>query len=191
MNENFIYQATNVLSTTDCVSITQLIDNNISDAVVEHHVKDNGDLLKYFKSFGQSSLPELEPYHNYISQVLNHHYNIYHNTYISPYKQDSNRINTDDILDAIKYQKFSPPGFYDWHSEQGFHPDSSRFLVWMIYLNDVVDSGSTDFYHQNISIQPTAGTLVLWPASFTHTHRGNPDLATDKYIATGWFSFPN
>ena len=31
---------------------------------------------------------------------------------------------------------------------------------------------------------PTA--LLIFPASFTHTHRGNPPLGGSKYIATSW-----
>ena len=28
--------------------------------------------------------------------------------------------------------------------------------------------------------------MVIWPAGFTHCHRGNPPLDRDKYILTGW-----
>ena len=60
----------------------------------------------------------------------------------------------------------------------------------MIYLNDIPyeNGGGTDFFHQKMSFQPTKGTLVLWPAAYTHMHRG-AFLTGDKskYIATGWF----
>jgi hypothetical protein len=55
----------------------------------------------------------------------------------------------------------------------------------MVYLNDT-DTGYTDFMHQELSIKPETGKLVIWPAYFTHTHRANPDLKEDKYIITGW-----
>ena len=61
----------------------------------------------------------------------------------------------------------------------------------MIYLNDIPygNGGATDFFHQEISFQPKKGTVVLWPAAYTHVHRGS-FLTGDvsKYIATGWFS---
>jgi hypothetical protein len=31
--------------------------------------------------------------------------------------------------------------------------------------------------------------MSIFPAAFTHTHRGNPVYSKDKYIATGWFNF--
>ena len=34
--------------------------------------------------------------------------------------------------------------------------------------------------------KPERGTVVIWPGSFTHLHRGNPPMS-DKYIATGWY----
>ena len=60
----------------------------------------------------------------------------------------------------------------------------------MFYLNTVTKGGHTEFLYQDVSFQPTKGQLLLWPASFTHTHRAAPDLKEDKYIATGWFHYP-
>jgi len=32
--------------------------------------------------------------------------------------------------------------------------------------------------------------MLLWPATFTHAHRGNPVLGEQsKYIVTGWFYY--
>ena len=60
----------------------------------------------------------------------------------------------------------------------------------MIYLNDIPyeNGGATDFYHQKTSFQPKKGTVVLWPAAYTHMHRGAFLTGNmSKYIATGWF----
>jgi hypothetical protein len=58
----------------------------------------------------------------------------------------------------------------------------------MIYLNDMPDGeAETEFFHQRRRIKPTAGTVVIWPAGFTHTHKGNTVLTQDKYILTGWY----
>lgn len=90
-----------------------------------------------------------------------------------------------------KVQKTEPGGGYHmWHCENGNFIYRDRVLTWMIYLNDIPyeNGGGTDFYHQKRSFQPTEGTVVIWPACYTHMHRGGfltGDIA--KYIVTGWF----
>ncbi len=92
---------------------------------------------------------------------------------------------------SCKIQKTqSGGGYHVWHCEDGSFIYRDRVLTWMIYLNDipVENGGATDFLHQNCSFQPTTGTMVMWPATYTHMHRG-AFLTGDipKYIATGWF----
>ncbi len=93
-----------------------------------------------------------------------------------------------------KYAKGSG-GYHHWHSEHFPSPhDPSgaslhRVLLWMYYLNDVKDGGGTSFYYQDKTITPTQGTLVIAPAGFTHTHRGEIPVSNDKYILTSWIMF--
>ena len=56
----------------------------------------------------------------------------------------------------------------------------------MLYLNSVTEGGETEFLYQKRRIKPQQGRLVIFPAGFTHTHRGNPPLSGDKYILTSW-----
>jgi hypothetical protein len=56
----------------------------------------------------------------------------------------------------------------------------------MLYLNDV-DDGGTEFKYQKLILKAKKGNLVIWPAEFTHTHRGVVSKTKEKYIATGWF----
>ena len=78
-------------------------------------------------------------------------------------------------------------GYNLWHSEWTA-TESQRFLVWILYLNDIEDGGETEFLYYPQRIQPRAGDLIVWPATFTHTHRGNPPLKEKKYILTGWIT---
>lgn len=41
----------------------------------------------------------------------------------------------------------------------------------MLYLNNVPDGG-TEFKYQNIITPAVKGNLIIWPADFTHTHKG-------------------
>ncbi len=84
-------------------------------------------------------------------------------------------------------------GYPYWHSEvypQLPHNEPlHRLLLFMFYLNDVEDGGETDFYYQNRSVKPKAGRMVIAPAYFTHTHRGQIPKSNDKYILTSWLLF--
>lgn len=91
----------------------------------------------------------------------------------------------------VKMQKTSPGGGYHvWHAEQGPGEHASRVLVYILYLNTLKpeEAGETEFLYQQLRIPPVENTMVLWPAAFTHAHRGNTVFGTtSKYIITGWF----
>ena len=91
----------------------------------------------------------------------------------------------------VKLQKTPPRGGYHfWHCEHFSKETASRVLAWMIYLNDIpLGEGETEFIWQKLRVQPEAGKCLIWPTQFTHTHRGNPVYSTNKYIATGWYTF--
>jgi hypothetical protein len=79
-------------------------------------------------------------------------------------------------------------GYHQWHNEQDSIDTCHRILTWSIYLNDVEEGGETEFLHQSKRINARKGKILIFPASFTHTHRGNPPLSGDKYILTGWWN---
>lgn len=95
-------------------------------------------------------------------------------------------------INAQKYQ-VAKGGYPYWHSEvypQAPHNEAlHRMLLFMFYLNDVEEGGTTDFYYQDRQIQPKAGTMVIAPGYFTHTHRGTVPKSNDKYILTSWVLF--
>ena len=90
----------------------------------------------------------------------------------------------------VKLQRTPPKGGYHvWHCEQYCKQYADRVLAWTIYLNDIpYNEGETEFLWQGVRVNPKAGRCVIWPAAFTHTHRGNPVYTHDKYIATGWYT---
>ncbi len=96
---------------------------------------------------------------------------------------------------SINLQKYlkDKGGYPHWHSEQfpqnGHNEALHRVVLYMFYLNDVEEGGETEFYYQNRLLKPKKGTMVIAPAGFTHSHRGNMPLSGDKYIATSWVMF--
>jgi hypothetical protein len=92
----------------------------------------------------------------------------------------------------MKLQKTGPgEGYHIWHFENGSSDMSSRALAFMLYLNTLKEeeAGETEFFYQQKRYKPKENTLIIWPASFTHTHRGNPVFGANKYVITGWFWF--
>ena len=83
--------------------------------------------------------------------------------------------------------------FENLHTERSSIATLHRVFAWMTYLNDVdqEDGGSTLFSHYDLAIQPRKGLTLIWPAEWTHAHKGNVLKANNKYIITGWMTFPN
>ena len=137
-----------------------------------------------------SSVEELNLQHSGILQkeFNDIFWNIYRNNYI---------VNFSVLQEAGIHNNYSfkmqktviGGGYHQWHFESFDRAHSHRLLVWTVYLNDIEEGGETEFLYQHLRVKPKAGTLVIWPASFTHTHRGNPPLSNEKYIVTGWTEF--
>ena len=94
-------------------------------------------------------------------------------------------------IEDFNIQKYDPGGgFFLWHSERTAGGSvANRHLVFMTYLNDVYEGGETEFFHQKVKIKPRKGLTLIWPADWTHYHRGVPAEKETKYIVTGWFRF--
>ena len=98
---------------------------------------------------------------------------------------------------TINIQKYlaDQGGYPYWHCE--LYPKIGdvngetlhRVLLWSVYLNDTFAAGETEFLHQQRKIVPRTGSLLIAPAGFTHTHRGNMPKGGNKYIATSWVLF--
>ena len=93
----------------------------------------------------------------------------------------------------VQGYKADQGGYPYWHCEhyprdrecEALH----RVLLWSIYLNEEFSAGETEFLFQKRLVKPATGSIVIAPAGFTHTHRGNRPIGGDKYIATSWILF--
>lgn len=91
---------------------------------------------------------------------------------------------------TYKVQKTLPGGGYHiWHCESDGTDRTRRIGTYILYLNDVASGGETEFLYLSQRIEPKAGRLVIFPAGYVHTHRGNPPLSGEKYIMTGWLEY--
>jgi len=89
--------------------------------------------------------------------------------------------------EGFKVHRVKPAGGYHvWHHEHIFN-NPYRTLAWHLTIESPEDGGETEFLHQSMRVEPKVGQLIIWPASFTHKHRGNPPLEGQKTYLTGWF----
>ena len=124
----------------------------------------------------------------YVDAMLHAEINQYLQSCFGHYCKEYGSFNCKLISYDQKLQRTQPGGGYHmWHCENSTYEMANRTLVWMIYLNDVEEGGETEFLHQHVRFTPKRGTVVFWPAAFTHQHRGNPPLKGTKYILTGWY----
>lgn len=178
----------------------QFIDKKLCDKMVEFH-KDRKDLYRNDDintningkkvPYKRSTEIALEPidffdefpeYDIELSKVLQ--------SYFKKYPHSTNDQNKFFIEQNIKIQRYKPgEGFYGYHFENdGRGWDLYRHLVFMTYLNNVDDCG-TEWLYQKYKVKAKKGYTVIWPAIWTHTHRGIISQTKEKYIATGWYTY--
>ena len=146
-----------------------------------HEKKDDQLYVTSLLSTQEFDLTDLEPFSLFNRRFWDVVYPLYVNQYsvISTYSHHTIRL--------LKLQKTEVGGGYHvWHSEDGDPQVMRRMMTFILYLNDVEQGGETEFLYYPKRIPPKKGTLILWPAGYTHAHRGNPPLTNTKYIATGW-----
>ena len=93
-------------------------------------------------------------------------------------------------IGPFNIQKYLPGGHFGrLHAERTDMAHIHRIFAWMTYLNDVDDGGTTDFDYYNVKVKPETGKTLIWPAEWTHAHRGSVLNGGEKYIITGWLHF--
>ena len=116
--------------------------------------------------------------------------------YIEKYKEENPELNLLDewvIRDNYNLQKYDPGGGYHVLHCENYNTGNHRtnILAWMYYLNTVREGGGTYFSNFDLTVNAEEGRLVIWPAYWTHFHKGIVSKTYDKYIATGWFCLTN
>lgn len=74
----------------------------------------------------------------------------------------------------------------EFHSHFDGGTDSGRYLSAVLYLNDNYEGGQIEFVNFNITIKPTAGTLLLFPSNYAYRHKAHPVTSGTKYAIVTW-----
>ena len=181
-NSDFIREYPNAFSDELCDKLIGYLDESDNSIRNYGHV-DNGRGGRRDVSTSLSFLPDSRDDRTNATRILG--------SYLGEYISDFLIVGDRRLqVSSIKLQRTMPKeGFHLFHYEDA---DSrleaiSRVLVWLVYLNSVDEGGETEFLFGGEKVAPEKGKLVIFPAGFTHTHRGNPIYSGCKYIATGWY----
>ena len=79
--------------------------------------------------------------------------------------------------------RYSKGNFYAPHTDAALDV-SDRFFTVLCYLNDDFAGGQTSFPQLGYSVEPRAGTAVIFPA--TYLHSSEPVLNGEKYVIVTW-----
>jgi hypothetical protein len=157
------------------------------------------NILKECKSKPNEFKPGIKAYDNALIEMLPEDLKqSYINTLFSvveEYKKEFTYCYEDlvrwGLNKQIKIQRYAAGKWYkEWHCENNGHKMfSNRHLVYMTYLNDVQINGETEFLYQKLKVKPEKGLTLIWPADWTHYHKGCVAEVEEKFIITGWFTF--
>ena len=176
MARDYIEKQDNLLTKKECADIIQWVGNK--KKIYSEKFYDFCDFMEPGENFEQCFSPvPLNPLYKSIIKL-----------------KDSYRENNPEVdrlgcwdIEYVRFKWWKPGKFYNaWHSEH-MPEHLSRVMSFLIYLTD--NDCCTEF--RNYKNVPTkAGRGIMFPAYFTHEHRGSPcQKGLDRFIVSGYFSF--
>ena len=83
-------------------------------------------------------------------------------------------------------KRYRPDDYYNWHVDcQTYQNGWTRTVACIWYLNAVEEGGETEFAFGH-KVVPSAGKLILFPATWNFPHRGLSPIKGNKYIITSF-----
>ena len=184
---DFIGVYDNTISSKYCKKIIDFFEDNkdlqfrgryIIDGqtIRDPSVKDSKDITLYFND---ETIPS-----TIISRVLNAKTSIYIDTFRS-----THIVDTFSVEMGYNLQRYNPgQGYHVIHCEN-YGRGIERVLAWTLYLNTVTDGGGTYYPEYDKTVNALEGRLCIFPAFWTHAHKGIVSNTQTKYIATGWYGY--
>lgn len=87
-------------------------------------------------------------------------------------------------LEPVTINRYMPGDRYLPHADAG--PGQPRVISAVAYLNDVDEGGETEFSLFDLSVQPKAGRLIIFPSNYAYRHAALPPADGVKYAAAFW-----
>ena len=186
---NFIGIYDNILSSQQCKEIIEWVE---TQPLQRGRTRSRGKIVVNLKSKSSWDVPYEKtsfPNKTFVDLIINNALSDCTPLYRKSHP-DLDKIDSWNVYNNYNIQKYNPnEGYHILHCENGGGKGIQRVLVWMIYLNTVTDKGGTYFSSYDKTIRAKEGRVVIWPAYWTHHHKGVVSKTQTKYIATGWYGF--
>lgn len=187
-NENFIQIYDNALTKEECEMIINRFETKDKHrhVSINTEIKNTDDPLKLCTEISFDCRNSDDAfYHRMVNNAIERKFYLYRKKHpFLEYGGNTYKFNLTSVYNLQKYT--DGEGYFPLHCEHGsFSP--YRMLVWMIYLNDA--KSGTFFPSQKKTLKPKAGRLAIWPAGWTHPHKGVTPNVGEKYILTGWWNY--
>tara|TARA_B100000214_G_C23961548_1_gene625522 strand:+ start:1264 stop:1896 length:633 start_codon:yes stop_codon:yes gene_type:complete len=179
-----------------------IIDDSLCDELVVHFENNQSKLQR--GAVGSNASIKLEAKNRMdlrispkeINLSENKVFKIYFNDLFECYKDFSNTWpHLKTIARNLDIPSFNIGRYETGQHYQAIHCERAglgtlhRLFAFMTYLNNVEEGGNTYFDNYDLEIQPKKGLTLIWPAEWTHTHRGNKVIKGTKYMITGHLCF--
>ena len=170
-----------------CKEIIDFFENNkdlqfrgrtvlTGDIIVNPKIKDSKDMTL---SFIDGTVPS-----TILTRILTSYTPLYIDTFRSV-----DLIDQFSVEMGYNLQRYNPSqGYHVLHCENSGR-GIERVLAWTLYLNTVTDNGGTYYPEYDKTIDAVEGRLCIFPAFWTHAHKGIVSNTETKYIATGWYVY--
>lgn len=163
------------------------IDSQLCNTIVEKSEANIAKFQSWAPEYQHCDLQEFDTdlcvkYHAQLNTVIE----LYKDKYPLCYQQLQPWART-----PPRIQRYNPGQAYNKpHCENsGATGELYRHMAYMTYLNDIDIGGGTEFLNQQVTTQAATGLTLIWPAHWTHYHRGIAAPDEIKYIITGWLCF--
>lgn len=182
MSENFIRTYDDLISPEVCQQIISAFEMNPDqheDVVFGNH-----------RSFKQINLQQHDDTWKPFSEMLQ---KVFYDS-IGVYMRDCDiqrRMFPEEFaFENFRLKRYLPneSDHFDDHVDVGNYDSARRFLVFFLYLDDNL-GGHTDFPQFDISVQPKAGRMVMFPPMWTHLHAGRKPIDKPKYIIGSYLHY--
>ena len=177
---NYVQYYDNVLTKKLCEELIDKFENSSS----EYETHSNNTM-----SFTQINLNQNKTWHQYIQPLAT-----IFSSCIAQYKDEFNIVDgmfpSKYGFEEFRLKRYLPNDIDEFrnHVDVNNYANARRFLVFFLYLDDN-EKGHTTFSQSNISVQPKAGRMLMFPPMWTHLHAGTKPVDKPKYIIGSYLHY--